>query len=268
MKHSIDIASVKRTKKIETTMMEVNDSGRECEFHGDRYIDPFVSFIESLGYEVKLAYPGSSNVYIDGYEFHIHSDNASFMSKNAYTRKKSERKPENRFMGLKRSFSSDGFVVKVPFNKEIETARLKSKIDAAIAARKQRDEEIEAEQATRTNNINYIGNLYASDHIIKYKLDSIYIEKGVITFHFKEKLFYLQINADGSIKEAAFKYEGMKSRKDVSNMVDMCHDMSKIFQSIIWAILSKQALPKEIQEWSMSAYHCCFSVKEMKATKN
>jgi len=261
-----DIMDVKPKVKVDTTMYEVNDSGRNGEINGSHYFSSFVSFIESLGYDVETR-PHSENIKIKGIEFCVNTGNASFMSRNSYTRITSIRKPQNRFITLSWSSWGSNYILKVFINKEMETAKLKQKIDKAIEWYNNRDKEIADRQLNDQKNTETIGLHYFGNATIKSSVNRLLVHQGEITFSFHDR-FYLIIKADSSFSKAEFHPNEMKSIDEVESFANSILARSEDFESVCRLILDAGKISDELIEWSKGQHHKYFYTKTMSTENN
>lgn len=256
MANDIDIMAARNITKKHTTMFEVNDEDREHEYHGEKYISSFVEFIESLGFNVgEKDYPGSKNIIINGVKFNINVDNASFMARSAYDRKGHERKPQNRFISITKTYG-DKCIVKIPFNKEIEADKIKTKINAAIKAHHDREIEIKNRDKRDEENTIAIGAHYLSHPFLKIAIEYIHIEKGIISFSFKD-YFTVQFKENNFVN-ASFHAKEMKSGDDVFSFIDTIGPKMTNFETAFHELLLSKKLPDYLIEWANSQYHKYF----------
>lgn len=88
-------------KKPSIVVFEVNDNNRSKIEYGKHtgkdYFILFCEFIASLGYDVESDLL-LGEIKINGHKFKVDTNNASYMSKNAFNRTISIRKPQNRYI--------------------------------------------------------------------------------------------------------------------------------------------------------------------------
>lgn len=260
-----DIMDTKPKKVVATTMYEINDSGRNGEFTaGFDYYSSFVSFIESLGFEIDYKYKDhpSLGVVINGVQFAINTGNCSYMSKNGWTRDKFVRKPVNRFITLAWNSHDSNYVLKVFINKEMETEKLKSKINKAIEWNNNREQEIADRELNDKKNTETIGLHYLGNNTVKEALRNVLIEKGQIRFNFKDR-FGLIINADSTFVSATFHPAEMKSFEDIDEFANSILTRTESFESVVKIILATEKISEELIGWSEGQYHKYFYTETM-----
>ncbi len=266
----MDILETKKTKKVETTMYEVGDRiDRKFEFSGDGYLKSFWGFVESLGYDVSEKFPDSDHrnsfqqyIIINGVEFEINVDNASYMSRNAYTREDNVRKPQNRFIAL--TYRSKN-IVKIFFNKEYETKKLKTKIDAAI----QKDHDIELEIVDRKNrdrnNTAAIAAIYMNNTSVSEAITLIKIHRGEVRFYFHDAAYSLAIKTDNSFVQVSFDPEEMKSPEEFVSFVLTVKERADKIALVVSDIINSNKMSDELVQWAAEAYERTFYCETMSA---
>ncbi len=249
--------------KSYTTMYEVNDENRGYETSGHTYEKSFVSFIESLGFDIKPQFEKSPSLgyMIQGVEFKVNTDNASYMSKNAYTRDVKPRKAQNRYIILT---SGNTNVIKVHFNKELDAPKLKAKINQAITDYLEKKERIAALKKSDDENTATIAMHYlqGENNLLKSTIRQIRIEKGVIAFYFKN-IGSIEVSADNTLKTASFNVREMETKEAVVLMSETIHITAGIFAASLNVILNTPAISAELQEWTKDQYHRCFYIETM-----
>lgn len=125
----------KKNKSI--VVFEINDDheNRKYEYgkySGNIYKNPFADFIESLGFKVVVE-DHFGGIDINGERFTLHLNNASYMSKNGWSREVNVRKPINRYVSI--MSGHDTTMLKIHFNKEYDGDKLRKKINDAIQSR-------------------------------------------------------------------------------------------------------------------------------------
>lgn len=183
--------------KTSTTMYEVNDANKEHDYYGSgmKHEINFPAFISSLGFDVTKKYEGSTDMIIDGLDFTINYDKTSYMAKSAYGRKWTIRK--DRCIEIVLSRYPDMIAAKIPFNVELDKDKLIKKIENAIEIKKGRIKAIEDAQNNRFNKLEKMRLHYYSSEIIAKYVETIYIEKGVISLFSKAGTFI--INAEDGL---------------------------------------------------------------------
>lgn len=186
-----DIFEPAPSKKVKPDMVifEVNDTGREHEYRSHRsksnydYDKNFISFLESLGYEIEKcdAY-GSDAVIIKDVKFNIDYNNASFASYNIYDRKAKPRKPQNRYIAIKMPWYKGPTIVRIYINKEIDANIVRTKIEKAIKDTNLREQEQINREDQKTKNTQAIYDHYTANADIKNSVSSLNIERNTLNF--------------------------------------------------------------------------------------
>lgn len=251
--------------KKSTTMFEMDDTNRSYESCGDRYIKPFKDFLATLGYEIVFKYPDSpilgDKILIDDIEFKIYAESASYWAEQAFTRKSGPRKAENRYVALQLP-SGNAFVVKVYINKEMETQKIKAKIDAAIQASKDRDAELKRLEVEREANTVLVGNHYFADPKVRGFTKTLGIQQGKISFQFQGR-FSLEIMADGSFHQAGYRPDEMNTHDDVMKFATVIGEYTREFNQVVGKIMSTAPLSPEIVAWAQDQHHQYFYAETM-----
>lgn len=260
-----DIMDTKPSKKTETTMLEINDTGRQNEYNGISYLVPFISLIQSLGYEVESE-SFFNSLIISGVKFYVDVDSASFMSKNAYTRERYERKPQNRFVTLRWGSHESNYILKVFINKETPVAKLKMKIDKAIEWHNNRQQHFADTKIQNDKNTETVALHYLKSNTVKDALRHVVIEQGKIQFVFKG-LFDLTIKADGTLESASLRSKDMKSLDEVEEFANSILTKAEAFESVVKIIIAADKLSGELIEWAGTQYNRYFYIETM-STEN
>lgn len=265
---AIDFSCAGKSKS-HTTMYEVNDSGslREFEYHGDSYIPSFITFIESLGYDVKQSYPGASKILIKGVEMDIDVDHASYMSKNSYTRERSERKQQNRYIRVTSGFMDAPSIIKIFFNKEYDQAKLISKIEAYIKSVEEKRIAHDQYLQRNINNTIAIGKHYCHTADLRAAISQICIEKGTITFYLAA-VGMIQIAASGALIEASFKPRPITKPSDFITLDESIGDNFATFKKTFAAIIACKSISADLQAWAEKMYHGYFYTETMSTEKS
>lgn len=179
----------KKTKKKDSAvMLEINDNGITVEYHdSSRYIKPFIEFISSIGFQAKLQYEHFSKyatiIINDILKVDIDASAATINSKNAFTRDLAVRKPDNRFILLKHSYTTDNYILKVFVNKEMNGDKLKQKLNQAIQEHIDKEQKYQNLQNQNTDNTIFVGKHYIFNDDLKSAIKYINIDKGRILFY-------------------------------------------------------------------------------------
>ncbi len=151
-------------------LFEVNDDGRKYEYKAsDEYVDYFIEFIATLGFDIKYVHPDwqtkHGEVLID------------YMGRQAYTNKEAVRK--TRFIGLSH-FSHSDVLLRIHINKEIDRDKLKSKLAELVQNKKNIEQSItDSQNLTRDTGIKFITHL-KSNSLLNVTIEYIQIHKSKI----------------------------------------------------------------------------------------
>lgn len=256
-----DIFEQAKTKVKNMTTFEINDTGRDCEYRGTAYVMPFISFLESLNLEPTQKYEHSNNVTIAGVEFAINTDHASFMSKNAYTRDRYERKPQNRYVSLEWISKT---VVRVYINKEMDADKIKAQIKRAVEQSAERSKVIDDRQNQDRDNTVAIGKNYSTPMLNKV-IETIGIEKGVISFHLKNCSVYF--NADGSFIKFSVYIDNVDTIDKMKKKASELSYETNLIPDIVKMLGTMPKLSQELIDWAAKSYHGRFNVKTQNVYK-
>lgn len=266
-------------KKSNVVVYEVSDEGRERECNHGRhdnagrvYYTSFVDFIASLGYEFdedKDA-PHFSRIKIRGVDLYVDLHNATYKSFLKFQREIIIRKPENRYIALRSDFSSDKSIVKIHFNKEYDSEKIKAKIDKYIdGVINYKQERIDKEQAKKDNIIalanllnsqktlegkslsDFCNSCWVSDKRISLNIENAFqlvfsSDLKFSSFHFYDE--YCKVEVLGELNNFFTKIEALKVKANVA---------IKLVESI-------GTLPDKLNEFVNSAHYDSFDYKTMK----
>lgn len=275
MKPDLDIAAEKQQKKKKDVVIyEVNDKGRKYEFgrhSGECYRQSFVSFIESLGFELeeKFKQPHTfMEILIDGVEFYINADSASYMSQNAYTRDIAVRKSVNRFVLIQDYSHSKAYHLKVHINKELDADKLKKKLTAAIEARKKQVSDIELRDAMREKSIMAVGYHYFKDQeFLTSEIEDLNIACNGLTFSLSNGC-QVELTPFGGFQKINFKGHTFVSLKETSEFTDNVQNMANTLYVVAQALIKIGPMEKGLMSFVMSMnYHRQFYTKTMSTQK-
>ncbi len=255
-----DIFATVDKKPKNTVIFEINDNGKEHEFkaYGGRYEKAFIGFLESLGLDPKQKYEHSNDVIIDGIEFGIETGNASYMSRNSYTREESVRKPQNRWVSLSKGYGSD--TVRVHINKELDADKLKARIMKAVADAKARIKEVEDSRNKDRENLVAIGKHFSQPAPIRKYVERIHINQGTIGF--QTEFATINIKTDGSFQSVSIHHPVMEDQAKVAKQLsDISHEISLI-PDLIKLIGFQGRISDELVAWAEKERNGCFNVKK------
>jgi len=249
MKELFEPAKKKKTRNI--VVYEVNDSNTEFEFEcgrlsGNNYINSCIAFIESLGFEISRKYEHSDNVIINGVEFQLDTDSASYLSKNAWSRIVSVRKPKNRFVTITRGYKNN--IAKIYINQEIDADKLRERINAGINNYHALIETRKQEELGRQNKTIAIATHFLNDPEIKKAIRVIMIDTNTIRFAFHNK-FSLVISADGKLISASFNHPGVNNVEQLKEFTEEIKISSDSFKMVSDRITSLPKLSPDLIEW-------------------
>lgn len=262
-KDILSTATPKKQKEI--VVFEINDNDREHEFKaGHKYVDEFIGFIESLGFAVSRKYEHSSSIEIQGYEFSINTDSASYRSMNVYTRERFIRKPQNRFVALEKGYQNT--VCRVHINQEVDAARIRKQINAAIQKANENEKEYEDRKKKDTENTVAVGEHYGKGKYVKAYVKMISIEKGVL--HFDIGTVSISLSADGSFAKASTHWPQIES----FDQLKTCMEQGTLYlgwaTKVMEELKTMAPISAELQEWSLKAYHRRYDMKKKKSIEH
>lgn len=250
------------SKKKNVVTFEINDNHRtKHEIKGKEYAKPFKLFLQSLGYTLG-AVDDYDSVELNGVKFQVHLDNASYGSYTPYGRTYSIRKPQNRFVSLKAAYLETTNIVKVFINQEMDADRIKSKIDAAIAAKKEKEQEFLRKIESDNQSLLAIGTHFLTKNL-KRHCDSFTIEKGDIMFRFSKLPFSITIAPDGSLKNVHVSSFDLATKGEVGAYLSKTKFISDYMVALVKEITSQPTLPKELQEWAKAQHFRLFYTSTM-----
>jgi hypothetical protein len=220
---------------------------------------------------VKDRYEGSPEhgIFVNGAPMEIYTDNASYMSRDTYKRITSIRKSKNRFMALSHHSyrRKGGYIVKVYINKEMETSKIKAKIDAAIEDYKQKELTHENNKRKRESNINTVAMHYLNDDVVLAETEQILIEKGVISFQLKNRCATIFIQADGKLIDVTIHKRELKSLEEMKQYTATVSCEASIAELVLERLMIKEPLSEELIAWITTMHHGYFYINTM-STEN
>jgi len=247
------------TKKNKSIVVyEFNDKGRGLELDGSKYINSFIEFIESLGFEIVYGHSLSS-IKINGYSFILNTDNASYNSKSAFTREINVRKPANRFISIKKLYGEDANILKIHFNKEYDADKLREKINSAIQKINDINDSIIARKNKDKENTIAIAEHFMSKEGFSDIVTLIKIEKSKL--HFFTDFFQLIFTTKGEfVSYHIYKNIDKESELDLflSTTPYLQENTTKLFK-----ILKQNPIDSNLIEWATEAYNRCYNVTKL-----
>lgn len=265
-KKTANQTSVKLKSGYSTTMFEINDDGREYEFKAKSEYDIlFTDFITSLGFEAQLVKESyRSRIIIGGVEFHINSDNASYMSKGAWTRTVSIRKQENRFMALTDGGYKSGSIIRVHFNKELNSDKLRIKIKNAIQAHHDKIKTWDNIKKQNHDNTVFIAKFYSQkdDSLMKI-VTEIKIHQGTINFYMRN-IGAITINLQNEfIRFDMYSFQSENIKETSARLSDLRSAKDKVLK-VIGILSHTDKLPQELKQWAVEAHEQRYNYKKSK----
>lgn len=239
---------MKIKSKPSIIVFEVNDNNRSQMEYGkhacDKYLNDFSDFIKSLGYDVELnAFLGK--LKIEGHEFNVNTDNASYMSKNLYRREVTVRKPENRYILIEKGYKKN--LLKIQFNKEYDGNKIRKKINEEINRLNELIKNTIDRETANLNNVTMIAKKYI-DAGMKELVNSVSVSNSVINIYTEE--LALGFDFSSGVLKSALVHQ--KRYNDESESENIFSDLEKISMDIknISKIVKENPMPVELSEWS------------------
>lgn len=256
-----DIFEQAKTTAKETVIFEINDTNREGEYKaGPEYVKAFVSFLESLGFEPTQKYEHSDRVEINGVEFGIGTDNASYMTHQRFTRERSQRKEQNRFVQLERGYGTPS--IRVFINVETDGKKLRDRINAAIAERNQKTKAREDYKAEQTRKTIEVGKHYSACLSVRKYVSTIRVDQGNIYFDI-DGPGCISISAFGLFHKAEIHFPEMKTVDDLVLYLTKTSQESVIrLREVTEEVLKFPPIPRSLAEWCEGQRHIYFDVKK------
>lgn len=247
--------------KPSIVVFEVSDNNASNHDYGrhacDKHLNDFSDFIKSLGYDVELdSFLGK--LKIEGHEFNINNDNASYMSKNSFTKMAVVRKPENRYIIIQKGYKQN--LLKVQFNKEYDANKLRNKIDEEIARRNDLISKKAKEDAENIKNVTAIAEKYIDSGIkdlanilnISDSLIKIYTNHSILEFDFSSRL----------LKSALLQPSRFHNELGSDNIYSYLESISEEIKQIS-KIIKDNSFSPELVEWSRTKTSGSYKFKTM-----
>jgi 5S rRNA maturation endonuclease (ribonuclease M5) len=247
-----------KTKKS-LVVFEINDTERKGELHGYGYASIFADFIESLGFNVDRTNIGVlSSIKIDDVSFEINTDNASYMSKNAWSKDINVRKDINRFISLEIGDNRPK-VVKIFFNKEYDGNKIRSKINEVIDTCKKTISDRENRKKTDKDNTIKVYSIL--DTNIPAIVKGIRIDLGTIDFTMEDAR--LSIDSSGNFLNLITYNNVHNSLEEVSDSINKKAKIYEICKEVLMAF-QKCKFDDSLIEWinTSSNHHYNLHTKE------
>lgn len=258
---------VKKNKRI--VMFEVSDDheSRKNEhsgkWSGSNYKRPFADFIESLGFEVVLE-DHIDRIVINGHNFDLYVGNASYMTKNAYTREVSVRKPINRYVSIMKGH--DSTLLKIHFNKEYDGDKLCKTINDAIQSRIDAQKSHEDKKNEDRQNTIAVAEHFMVNDDFKNIIERIKIHQGQIQLIFDGATLIITPNKQFVCLD--INSSEIKNETELSSCFDKLLTIKENTNKLL-QIVKQNEFTSNIIEWCNSkAYHRYYNVKELKYSEH
>lgn len=252
---------VLKNKRI--VMFEVSDDHEKRKYEygkysGSNYKKPFADFIETLGFEV-VTEDHLDGVKINGERFEIYLGNASYMTKNVYTKQVSVRKPINRYVSIMKGY--DSTLLKVHFNKEYDGDKLCKVINDAIQSR------IDARKLHEDKkNEDKVNTIAVAEHFMvnenfKNIVEIIMIHQGKIQFNFDGGS--LTITPKKEFVDFDINTVRVSNENELSSLFDKLLVLKENANKLLEAVKQNE-FTNEIVEWCEKTHNRYYDVKESK----
>lgn len=258
---------VLKNKRIVVFEINDNEENRKYEYSGkysgSNYKKPFADFIESLGFEVVVE-DHIDEFKINGEEFRIYLGNASYMTKNAYTREVSVRKPINRYVSIMKSF--DSTLLKVHFNKEYDGDKLCKVINDAIQSRiDARQFHEDKKNQDKENTIAVANHFISCNDDFKNIVEIIKIHQGQIQLMFDGGTLIIKPNKE--FVSLDINNSSVNNETEIplyfDKLITIKENTNKLLQ-----IVKQNEFTSNIIEWCQNTYHRYYDVKELKYSEH
>lgn len=252
-------------KKPSIVVFEVNDNNRSKSEYGKNagkeYFNLFSDFIASLGYDVESdSY--LERIKINGHDFNVDTNNASYMSKNAFNRTISIRKPENRYILILKGYNRN--LIKVQINKEYDANKLREKINEEINRLDELTKSTIDRETANINNTTFIAKKYI-DSGIRELANSFTVNNGIIEIYIKEAFFEFDI-ISGVLKSLTIYQKDYSNEFEINNIFSDFQNLDTKIKQII-KIVKDNPIPKELLDWSMGNSNGSYAFKKLEYSK-
>lgn len=252
-------------KKPSIVVFEVNDNNRSKIEYGKHtgkdYFILFCEFIASLGYDVESDLL-LGEIKINGHKFKVDTNNASYMSKNAFNRTISIRKPQNRYILIVKGHNK--YLIKVQINKEYDANKLREKINEEINRLEELAKKNIDRESSNINNITFIAKKYI-DSGIRELANSFTVKNGIIEIYIKEAFFEFDI-ISGVLKSLTIYQKDYSNEFEINNIFSDFQNLDTKIKQII-KIVKDNPIPKELLDWSMGNSNGSYAFKTLKYSK-
>jgi hypothetical protein len=257
---------IKNNKRI--VMFEVSDDheSRKHEhsgkWSGGNYKKPFADFIESLGFEVKVE-EHLDRIVINGHNFDLYVGNATYMTKNSYTRVVSVRKPINRYVSIMKGH--DSTLLKIHFNKEYDGDKLYKTINDEIQRRVDAHKFHEEKKNEDRQNTIAVAEHFMIHDDFKNIVERIKIHQGEIQIMFDGAT--LTITPNKHFLSLDIYSSEIKNESELNfcfdKLITIKENTNKLLQ-----IVKQNEFQSNIIEWCKKTYHRYYDVKELKYSEH
>ncbi len=256
---------IKKNKRI--VVLEINDDheNRKLEYgkySGSNYKKPFADFIESLGFEVVLQ-SHIDAIEINGERFDLYLGNASYMTKNAWSREVSVRKPINRYVSIMRGH--DTIVLKIHFNKEYDGDKLCKTINDAIQSRIDARKFHEDNKNEDKNNTIAVAEHFMVNDDFKNIVEKIKIHHGKIQLMFDGAT--LIITPNKQFVSLDINSSEIKNETELPSLFDKLFALKENTNKLL-QVVKQNEFTNEIIQWCEKAYYRYYDVKELKYSEH
>lgn len=256
---------VLKNKRIVVFEISDNHESRKYEYgrgSGSNYKKPFADFIESLGFEVVLQ-DHIDAIEINGERFDIYLGNASYMSKNGWSREVSVRKPINRYVSI--MHSHDSTLLKVHFNKEYDGDKLCKTINDAIQSRIDARKFHEDRKNIDKENTIAVAEHFMVNENFKNIVQSIRIHKGVIQFNLNGAS--LTITPNKQFVNFDVNSSDIKNETELPSLFDKLFALKENSNKLL-QMVKQNEFTNEIIQWCEKAYNRYYDVKELEYSEH
>lgn len=257
---------VLKNKRIVVFEINDNEENRKYEhsgkYSGSNYKKPFADFIQSLGFDVVVQ-DHIDEFTINGENFRIYLGNASYMTKNAWSREVSVRKPINRYVSIMRSF--DSTLLKVHFNKEYDGDKLCKVINDEIQSRiDARQSHEDSKNRDKENTIAVAEHFMLNDDF-KNIVERIKIHQGKIQFQFDGGS--LTITAKKEFVDFDINTVRVSNENELPSLFDKLACVKENSKKLLEAVKQNE-FTDNIIEWCQNTYNRYYDVKQLKYSEH
>lgn len=254
---------MKALKNKRIVVFEINDNeeNRKYEsgkYSGRNYKKPFADFIETLGFQVEVE-DHLDAMKINGERFDLYLGNASYMTKNAWTREVTVRKPINRYVSIMRGY--DSTLLKVHFNKEYDGDKLCKVINDAIQSRIDARQFHEDNKNRDKENTIAVAKHFMIHNDFKNIVHRIKIHQGKIQFNFDGGS--LTITPKKEFVDFDINTARVSNENELPSLFDKLLVLKENANKLLEAVKQNE-FTNEIVEWCEKTHNRYYDVKESK----